>query len=150
MKTARQLLEKFIVSSFGDPKRAAEMFSKDGAFEMPYLESIGFQWRYEGRESVEGFFKFVRDLYPDMHFHDLKVVCETAEVVVGESNLPRSRERRGERFTNCLSDGSLRKTVRSSCSANRSISSNSPSRSTLTNGLADYKVPGRTAERLQF
>ena len=55
MKTARQLLEKFIVSSFRDPKRAAEMYSEDGAFEMPYLESIGSQWRYEGRESVEGF-----------------------------------------------------------------------------------------------
>ena len=55
MKTARQLLEKFIVSSFRDPKRAAEMYSEDGAFEMPYLESIGSQWRYEGRESVEVF-----------------------------------------------------------------------------------------------
>jgi hypothetical protein len=51
---------------------------------MPYLESLGFQWRYEGRKSIEGFLKFVRDLYPDMDFHDVKVVCETPEVVVGE------------------------------------------------------------------
>jgi hypothetical protein len=32
---------------------------------MPHLDSLGFPWRYEGREKVEGFFNFVRDLYPD-------------------------------------------------------------------------------------
>ena len=60
------------------------MFAEDGAFEMPYLDSLGFRWRYEGREKVEGFFKFVRDLYPDMDLHDVKVVCETPDVVVGD------------------------------------------------------------------
>jgi uncharacterized protein len=47
---------------FGYPKKAEEMFAEDGAFEMPYLDSLGFPRRYEGREEVEGFFKFVRDL----------------------------------------------------------------------------------------
>jgi hypothetical protein len=32
---------------------------------MPYLESLGFPGRYKGWNSVEGFFKFVRDLYPN-------------------------------------------------------------------------------------
>ena len=82
MKNARQLLEEFTASSFRDPKKAAEMFSEDGAFEMPYLDSVGFPWRYAGREKVEAFFKFVRDLYPDMDSHDVKVVCETPDVVV--------------------------------------------------------------------
>ena len=77
MKNARRLLEEFTTSSFRDPKKAAEMFASDGAFEMPYLESLGFPWRYEGREKIEGFFEFVRDLYPDMNFRDVKVVCET-------------------------------------------------------------------------
>jgi hypothetical protein len=31
------------------------MFAENGAFEMPYLESLGIPWRYEGREKVEGF-----------------------------------------------------------------------------------------------
>ena len=84
MTNARQLLEEFTASSFRDPKKAAEMFAEDGAFEMPYLDSLGFPWRYEGREKVEGFFKFVRDLYPDMDLHDVKVVCEMPDVVVGE------------------------------------------------------------------
>ena len=42
MKTAPELLKEFTASSFRDPQRAAEMFSQDGAFEMPYLESLGF------------------------------------------------------------------------------------------------------------
>jgi hypothetical protein len=35
---------------------------------MPYLESLGFQRRYEGREEIDGFFKFVRELYPEWIF----------------------------------------------------------------------------------
>ena len=84
MKSARRLLEEFTASSFRDTGKAAEMFEEDGAFEMPYLESVGFPWRYQGRETIEGFFKFVRELFPDMDFHDVRIVCETPQVVVGE------------------------------------------------------------------
>jgi uncharacterized protein len=66
MKNARELLEEFTGTSFRDPRKAAEMFAEDGAFEMPYLESLGVPGRYEGRDAIEGFFRFVRDLYPDM------------------------------------------------------------------------------------
>ena len=56
MKNAKELLEEFAAASFRDPKEAAEMFTEDGAFEMPYLESLGVPGRYEGREAIEGFF----------------------------------------------------------------------------------------------
>lgn len=52
MKNAKELLEEFTAASFRDPKKAAEMFTEDGAFEMPYLESFGFPGRYEGREAI--------------------------------------------------------------------------------------------------
>ncbi len=55
MKDAKELLEEFTATSFRDPKKAAEMFSEDGAFEMPYLESFGIPGRYEGREAIEGY-----------------------------------------------------------------------------------------------
>jgi hypothetical protein len=38
MENAQELLEEFTAASFRDPKKAAEMFTDDGAFEMPYLE----------------------------------------------------------------------------------------------------------------
>ena len=41
MKNAKELLEEFTAASFRDPQQAAEMFTEDGAFEMPYLESVG-------------------------------------------------------------------------------------------------------------
>ena len=84
MKNAHQLLEQFTAASFRDPRKAAEMFTEEGAFEMPYLESLGIPWRYAGRKEIEGSFTFVRGLYPDMDFHDFKVVCETPEVAVGK------------------------------------------------------------------
>ena len=68
MKNARRLLEELTASSFRDTRKAVEMFAEDGTFEMSYLESVGFPWRYEGRETIEGFFKFVRELFPDMDF----------------------------------------------------------------------------------
>src|ERR1700741_1185826 len=74
MKNAKELLAEFTAASFRDPQKAAEMFSEDGAFEMPYLESFGFPGRYEGREALEGFFRFVRELYPDMDLENVKVM----------------------------------------------------------------------------
>jgi len=63
MKTAKELMEEYAAASFRDPKKAAEMFTEDGAFEMPCLESFGLAGRYEGREAIEGFFRFDRELY---------------------------------------------------------------------------------------
>jgi hypothetical protein len=34
MKNAKELLEEFTAVSFRDPKKAAEMFTEDGAFEI--------------------------------------------------------------------------------------------------------------------
>lgn len=73
MKTARQLLEEFTASSSRDTKKAANMFSEDGMFEMLYLESLG----SSATKVVRRFknFLFVRDLHPEMDFHDVTIVC---------------------------------------------------------------------------
>ena len=84
MKNAKELLEEFTAASFRDPKQAAEMFTDDGAFEMPYLESFGLPGRYEGREAIEGFFRFVRELYPDMDLENIKVMIDTPEQAFAE------------------------------------------------------------------
>jgi len=84
MKSARQLLEEFTAGSFRNPKQAAAMFTEDGALEMPYLESLGFAPSYQGRASIEHFLTFVRDLYPNMDFQNVKVVMETRNQALGE------------------------------------------------------------------
>ena len=140
MKTARQILEEFTASSFRDPKKAAEMFAGDGAFEMPYLASLGFPWHYEGREEVGGFFKFVRDLYPDMEFHDVKVVCETPDVVVGEYEFTTKSSKTG-RVIHQLFVGRLEAENGQIKLLRESINLVELGLAIFTNGLADYKAP---------
>jgi ketosteroid isomerase-like protein len=140
MKNARQLLEEFTASSFRDPRKAAEMFAEDGAFEMPYLESFGFPSRYIGREEIEGFFQFVRGLYPDMEFHDVKVVCETPEVVVGEYEFTTASSKTG-RTIHQLFVGRLKAADGRIKLLRESINLVELSLAIFPNGLADYKVP---------
>ena len=140
MKNARQLLEEFTASSARNPKKTAEMFAADGAFEMPYLESLGFPWRYEGREKVEEFFKFVRDLYPDMYFHDVKVVCETPDVVVGEYEFNTKSSKTG-RVIHQLFVGRLEAENGKIKLLRESINLVEVGLAIYANGLADYKMP---------
>ena len=140
MKTARHLLEEFTASSFRDPKKAAEMFAEDGAFEMPYLESLGFPWRYAGREKVEGFFKFAPDLYPDLEFHDVKVVCETPDVVVGEYEFTTKSSKTG-RVIHQLFVGRLEAENGQIKLLRESINLVELGLAIYTDAMADYKAP---------
>ena len=40
-KNAKELMLEFTAFSLRDPKKAAEMFAEDGAFEIPYLATFG-------------------------------------------------------------------------------------------------------------
>jgi uncharacterized protein len=140
MKNARQLLEEFTASSFRDPRKAAEMFAEDGAFEMPYLESLGFPSRYIGREKIEGFFQFVRGLYPDMEFHDVRVVCETPQVVVGEYEFTTPSSKTG-RTIHQLFVGRLEAQNGQIQLLRESINLVELGLAIYPNGLADYNVP---------
>jgi hypothetical protein len=116
------------------------MFAENGAFEMPYLDSVGFPWRYEGREKVEAFFKFVRDLYPDMNFHDVKVVCETPDVVVGEYEFTTKSSKTG-RVIHQLFVGRLEAENGQIKLLRESINLVELGLAIYPNGLADYKAP---------
>jgi len=43
MKNSKELMLEYTAFSFRDPKKAAEMFAEDGAFELPYLRRSDFQ-----------------------------------------------------------------------------------------------------------
>jgi ketosteroid isomerase-like protein len=147
MKSARQLLEEFTASSFRDTKKASEMFAENGTFEMPYLESLGFPWRYEGREKVEGFFKFIRELYPDMDFHDVKIVRETPDVVVGEYEFTTKSSKTG-RMIHQLFVGRLESENGKIKLLRESINLVELGLAIFPNGLADYKVPAERQNNL--
>ena len=54
MKNAKELMLEYTAFSFRDPKKAAEMFAEDGAFELPYLATFGLPTEYRGRDGIAG------------------------------------------------------------------------------------------------
>ena len=140
MKNAQELLEEFTAASFRDPKKAAEMFTDDGAFEMPYLEGVGLPGRYEGREAIEGFFRSVRELYPDMDLENVKVMMDTPEQVFAEYEFTAQSSKTGRTihllfFGRLVAEGGKIKLLR------ESVNLVELALGVFPNGLADYKVP---------
>src|SRR5271154_6405346 len=84
MRNAKELMLKYTAFSLRDPKKAAEMFAEDGAFEMPYLASFGLPPEYRGRDAIAGFFQSVLDTYPGFQFENVKVLMDTPEQVFAE------------------------------------------------------------------
>ena len=140
MKNARALLEEFTAASFRDPKKAAEMFTEDGAFEMPYLESLGVPGRYEGREAIEGFFRFVREVYPDMGLENINVMIDTPEQAFAEYEFTAQSSKTGRTihelfFGRLVAENGKIKLLR------ESVNLVEVALGVFPNGLADYKAP---------
>ena len=140
MKDAKELLEEFTAASFRDPRKAAEMFTEDGAFERPYLESCGIPGRYEGRQAIEGFFRFVREVYPDMDLENVTVMIETPEQVFAEYEFTAQSSKTGRIihelfFGRLIAENDKIKLLR------ESVNLVEVALGVFPNGLADYKVP---------
>jgi uncharacterized protein len=67
MNDPQRLLREYL-SSFRDPKKASSLFADDGVFEMPYLVSLGWEPRHQGRDNVRSLISNVLELYPDWRF----------------------------------------------------------------------------------
>ena len=121
------------------------MRSEHGAFEMPYLESLGVPGRYEGREAIEGFFRFVRDVYPDMDLENIKVMIDTPEQVFAEYEFTARSSKTGRTihglfFGRLVAENGKIKLLR------ESVNLVEVALGVFPNGLADYKAPSeRTA-----
>jgi hypothetical protein len=84
MKNAKELMLEYTAYSFRDPKKGAEMFTEDGAFEIPYLATFGLPPQYKGRNALAGFFQSVLDIYPGFQFENVKVLIDTPEQAFAE------------------------------------------------------------------
>jgi hypothetical protein len=56
MKNAKELLYDYL-ELVQDADRTTALFAKDGAIELPYLESLGIQSAYVGHEEIHDFLK---------------------------------------------------------------------------------------------
>ncbi|MEH0937640.1 nuclear transport factor 2 family protein [Micromonospora psammae] len=89
MMNARELLLAY-TGNVSDPDAAAELFAEDGAIELPYLESLGGGWRFEGREGVRQLLVGLLQTVPTFGFDEVKILIETPYQVFGEWSVERT------------------------------------------------------------
>ena len=85
MKDSKALLLEYL-ASIRDPDRAASLFADDGAFELPFLRSLGVGPRYTGRREITALLQQLLKLYPDFAFapDETRILIETPEKTFAE------------------------------------------------------------------
>ena len=85
MKDSKALLLEYL-ASVRDPERASSLFAEDGAFELPFLRSLGISPRYTGRREITALLHKLLELYPDFAFavDDIHILIETPEKTFAE------------------------------------------------------------------
>ena len=85
MKDSKALLLAYL-ASVRDPERAASLFADDGAFELPFLRSLGVEPRYTGRREIAALVHKLLELYPDFAFapDDTRILIETPQKTFAE------------------------------------------------------------------
>lgn len=69
-----------------DGDRVASYFAEDGVLELPFLHSVRFPTRYEGREAISKFYGTVGTIFNDFKFlrDDITVLIDTPDQVFAE------------------------------------------------------------------
>src|SRR6478672_10459543 len=85
MKDSKTLLLQYL-ASVRDPERAASLFAEDGAFELPFLRSLGVEPRYSGRREITALVHQLLEIYADFAFapEDTRILIETPEKTFAE------------------------------------------------------------------
>ena len=85
MKNSKALLLEYL-ASVRDPEHAASLFAEDGAFELPFLRSLGVEPRHTGRREITALLHRLLDLYPNFAFApaDIHILIETPEKTFAE------------------------------------------------------------------
>ena len=83
MKTAKELLQTYH-SNIQNPDAVASLFAADGAIELPYLASLGQDWRWEGPAKIKNMIAGLLKMAPDFKFINIKFYIETPDQVFAE------------------------------------------------------------------
>src|SRR6476660_5226386 len=67
MKNSKDLLLEYL-ASVRDPEHAASLFAEDGAFELPFLRSLGVAPRHTGRSEIAGLIRQILIETPERTF----------------------------------------------------------------------------------
>lgn len=140
MRSAEELLRVLLVTWGGRPDEALALFTDDGVYEAPYLESLGLPWRYRGREEVGQVLRAHGALLPSREVHDVVIVCATERVVVAEYQY-KTRSARTGRMIHQLIVGQLQSDGERIMLMRESLNLVEWALALYPRGLADYRVP---------
>src|ERR1700682_2422730 len=92
------------------------------------------------REAIEGFFRFVREIYPDMDLENIKVMIDTPEQAFAEYEFTAQSSKNGRTihelfFGRLVAENGKIKLLR------EAVNLVEVAPGVLPNGLADYKAP---------
>jgi ketosteroid isomerase-like protein len=85
MKDAKTLLLEFL-AAVTHGQDAAALFAEDGALELPFLHSVGFPWRHQGRQAIRELQASLAELYVGFGFppEETHVLIDTSQQVFAE------------------------------------------------------------------
>lgn len=89
MKTAVQLLQNYL-DNIQDPEAAARLFAADGVLELPYLQTLGLQYRVQGPDDIERFIARLLVKVPDFRFRNIQFFIDTPAQAFGEYSVEAS------------------------------------------------------------
>ena len=77
MRDSKALLLGYL-ASIRDPERAASLFAADGAFDLPFLRSLGVESRHTGRREITALLHRLLELYPNFAFApgDIRILAK--------------------------------------------------------------------------
>ena len=142
MKDSKALLLEYL-ASIRDPDRAASLFAKDGAFELPFLRSLGVKPRYAGRGEIAALLHQLLKLYPNFAFapEDIHVLIETPEKTFAEY-VAHARAAATGRMLHQLFTGYLVAEAGEIKLLRETFNPLAQAQAQLPNGVADIEPPG--------
>lgn len=96
MKTAAELLRAYVDGSH-DRSTVLPLFAENCLVEAPYFTTLGMPWRFDGRPALGESQEYLRKLYPGLHFENLRIICATDDVAVGEYEFIATSSKTGRR-----------------------------------------------------
>ena len=142
MKDSKALLLEYL-ASVRDPERTASLFADDGAFELPFLRSLGVEPRYTGRREITALLRQLLKLYPNFSFapDDTRILIDTPEKTFAEY-VAHARAAATGRILHHLFTGYLVAEAGEIKLLRETFNSLAMAQAQLPNGVADIGPPG--------
>ena len=146
MDDAKALLLK-VLHSIPDSQSFAKLFDNAGILEIPFLHSVGIEWRYEGRTAIASYMDQVGRTYPGISVdpEDIHILIETPEQVFAEYTADGTASATGRRIHHMVAARLAAKDGRIML-LRESVNVVASAQAVFPNGAHDLPAPGENVQ----